>query len=130
MTSVTESLLASLRSREPIRGLLTSMNAVHAANPDAILVSPEERDALIEAVEAVVAWHNAPTNAAMRRARKRTEAAMEALGLPIGSEPTEPPWKRATRELAAAPDDVLRDAVYLLPTEKRNALRRFLGVAT
>jgi hypothetical protein len=36
------SLFTTLRQRKPIKTLLTSMAAVHAANPDAILVAPDE----------------------------------------------------------------------------------------
>lgn len=44
-------LKASLYERSPVGLLLTTMNAVHAANPDAILVAPEERDALFAALD-------------------------------------------------------------------------------
>lgn len=46
-------LLTDLRSRPPIGRLLSSMDAVHAANPNAILVAPEEIAVFLDALEAL-----------------------------------------------------------------------------
>lgn len=45
------------------------------------VVTPEAVLALVEAVEAMDEWRNAPNVRTMRRGRKRTEKAFEAFGL-------------------------------------------------